>query len=92
MLWLINEPIDLLNLGDKSDSEKRKNALSYLETGDKYREAFIKKTMDNFSEKITKTELCNALSENFFKSYDLRMALADKKQQRIVQKSSASSL
>ena len=84
--------VDLLNMGDESDSERRKNALSYLETSHMYREAFVKKTMDNFSEKITKTELSNALRENFFRSYDLRMALADKKQQRIMQKSSASSL
>jgi hypothetical protein len=76
-------------MGDETDSEQKKIAISYLENALKYRESFIQRTMDNFSEKITKSELCHALRDTFFRSYDLRLAIVGKKQQRIKAKSSS---
>lgn len=76
-------------MGDEADTEERKAALNYLETAQKYRESFIEKTMNNFGDKITKQELCNALSDYYFRSFDLRLAIVGKKQQRIKSKSAS---
>ena len=66
-------------MGDESDNEEKKKALNYLESAAMYKEAFIKKMMDNFSDKITKNDLCQHFRDVCYRSYDLRLALVDKR-------------
>jgi hypothetical protein len=45
-------------MGDESDNDDKKKALNYLENAAKYKESFVRRTMDNFGERINKNDLC----------------------------------
>ena len=70
----------MLKLSDEyQDTPEKACALTYLDQADKLKKEFLQKTVEGFSDKVTKEEAVEKLKENWFKSYKLRMAINGKK-------------
>lgn len=69
----------MLKLADENnESEEKKKALEYLNEANQKKDEFFKKTLASLPEKIKREELIEKLSDAWFATYKLRMAITGK--------------
>lgn len=64
-------------MGPENDSQENKKAIDYLDRCASRKNEVVNEVLAGLNERVTKEEVCTRIRADFFKSYMLRLKLAN---------------